>query len=1054
MPPVENSFGMTPRDRLSLLHIRDARLDLLSLPHIYPLTTLYHPPKNPIDKAPMDKVPFKVKALYEYKSEHEDDLNFAPGMVITVTEVEDDEWYSGYHGAESGMFPKNFVELIKEEPATPAVPRHPEPAKQEPPVAKEPEIKEHQPEPIEKKEVPKPAVLPGPGLQRDDPYAVKKQFAGAGKSSYVPQVKPRDQSNIVGHTHHDVAKNAEVVREHDKQPEEEEADEPKMSLKERIAILQKRQQEEAEREAAALKRKEERKKKMEEEKERVKLQKEAQALSATSTGASLDRHASEGEDVDSIADKRSLAESVPSVPGHDVAPSIQEEEEEETHHAGAGADEEEEEDEDEDEDEEELKRRRLVERMAKISGGRNMFGMMGMPTPFGAPATSKPKKTKTKSVDETEASEATDVPAPSTEEPDVEEEKPAAPAVPASAVPIPGLTQPGVASTPTEEKPLNTATAALKKPQQEDSSIAESDYTDEQNVPVTNERKNFEQVEESKPKSPTLELSESEPEQIDRDERIDLGPRSTYEGEVTGYEADEDVSDRGAVSKDLLGGNEPPLPLKLPGAPPVPGGLPPSEPPAAIPESPASQPPTPSTRAPPPIPGSAPPSEPSTRAPPPIPGSAPPTEPTSRAPPPIPGSLPPSESGSRAPPPVPTGAPLAPPPIPLEQPAPPSTRPEVPSSEPPVPAQAPPAPRDAPPTSKLPPPPPIPTEQPLGQDAEQESSDDETEFRDTVPDQSRAPERVQTFSHTPSVPQVPISRANTTDSTRRSFESHKRRSSDLSRLRSIGKAEQLQADTYLPVLQDELNEANESSGWWIKDAVPDSMEANVGTDFIFEVDRQKLTKRGGREVVLKDYYILFHDLSQIVLELQYESDDPRTTLSVTNAYVKPPVVNRRDVLDRYHSQYGSAVVNAAQGLVNSRVSNGFANTVFQQVNKATDGALLSPIGNKSYGVTVYKNQNGSATKYDDIKPGDILCMKHAKFTAHGLGGLSTKTVTYGDGNQFFNGVIVEIDHKKDKLRVLDADDSGAVKKESFKINDLKSGRLRVFRFVDRQFVGW
>ena len=42
-----------------------------------------------------------------------------------------------------------------------------------------------------------------------------------------------------------------------------------------------------------------------------------------------------------------------------------------------------EEEEEEEEETEEDKRRKLIERMAKISGGRNMFGMMGMPTPFG-----------------------------------------------------------------------------------------------------------------------------------------------------------------------------------------------------------------------------------------------------------------------------------------------------------------------------------------------------------------------------------------------------------------------------------------------------------------------------------------------------------------------------------------------------------------------------------------------------------------------------------------------------------------------------------------------
>ncbi|KAK1039637.1 hypothetical protein LTR33_015935, partial [Friedmanniomyces endolithicus] len=69
--------------------------------------------------------PFKVKAVYEYASEHDDDLKFPIGQVINVTELEGDDWYVGEYtdgnGAkQEGMFPSNFVE--KYEPAVPTRP--------------------------------------------------------------------------------------------------------------------------------------------------------------------------------------------------------------------------------------------------------------------------------------------------------------------------------------------------------------------------------------------------------------------------------------------------------------------------------------------------------------------------------------------------------------------------------------------------------------------------------------------------------------------------------------------------------------------------------------------------------------------------------------------------------------------------------------------------------------------------------------------------------------------------------------------------------------------
>jgi len=73
----------------------------------------------------MSTIPFKVKAIYEYSSPHDDDLNFPQGQIINVTEEEDNDWYSGEYvdsvgGKHEGIFPRNFVE--KYEPEIPLRP--------------------------------------------------------------------------------------------------------------------------------------------------------------------------------------------------------------------------------------------------------------------------------------------------------------------------------------------------------------------------------------------------------------------------------------------------------------------------------------------------------------------------------------------------------------------------------------------------------------------------------------------------------------------------------------------------------------------------------------------------------------------------------------------------------------------------------------------------------------------------------------------------------------------------------------------------------------------
>jgi hypothetical protein len=117
--------------------------------------------------------PFKVKALFEYASPHEDDLNFAADEIVTVTAVEDDDWYFGVYvdrasgERKEGIFPKNFVErIVVEVPARPvrsarkSQPVEPEPELPPPPPAELPI--EQPPSPVEVRSPPPPPPVEEP----------------------------------------------------------------------------------------------------------------------------------------------------------------------------------------------------------------------------------------------------------------------------------------------------------------------------------------------------------------------------------------------------------------------------------------------------------------------------------------------------------------------------------------------------------------------------------------------------------------------------------------------------------------------------------------------------------------------------------------------------------------------------------------------------------------------------------------------------------------------------------------------------------------------------
>ncbi|XP_054418552.1 SH3 domain-containing protein 19 isoform X1 [Pteronotus mesoamericanus] len=55
----------------------------------------------------------KAKALYDFHGENEDELSFKAGDTITALESVDDDWMSGELMGKSGIFPKNYVQVLQ-----------------------------------------------------------------------------------------------------------------------------------------------------------------------------------------------------------------------------------------------------------------------------------------------------------------------------------------------------------------------------------------------------------------------------------------------------------------------------------------------------------------------------------------------------------------------------------------------------------------------------------------------------------------------------------------------------------------------------------------------------------------------------------------------------------------------------------------------------------------------------------------------------------------------------------------------------------------------------
>jgi myosin tail region-interacting protein MTI1 len=434
-----------------------------------------------IQPAAMSAPPFKVKASYDYNSPHADDLSFAAGQIVTVTEEEDADWYIGEYtdasgDTQSGLFPKNFVERYEPAPpprptrATKAKPTEqpaPEPEPQvAPPIARQNSEPEPEPEPIPEPQVQKPAnpLAPKPPSVKSPPPVekkpsslrdriaafnkvdaapitpfkpstlgssgfIKKPFVAPppARNAYVPpprepvqqKVYRREEDPEIAERQAQDLDNAEKAGLVPAGQDDETEEAPKaVSLKERIALLQKQQMEQAARRGDAAK-----------EKPKRPPKKRTDSQEQEDSVARPDIPTSEPIHPDSLDLDREHHESVrkqtrthkPVEPafsdGNEADQSAADETTEDAEGGSTGLDEEdesqkpvargiapaeedtaeaEESTEEEEVDEEARHQMALRQRMAKLSGGMGMPGMFGPPggMPMMGMAGAAPKKKK------------------------------------------------------------------------------------------------------------------------------------------------------------------------------------------------------------------------------------------------------------------------------------------------------------------------------------------------------------------------------------------------------------------------------------------------------------------------------------------------------------------------------------------------------------------------------------------------------------------------------------------------------------------------------------
>ena len=72
-----------------------------------------------------------ARVTYDYTAENDDELNLTEGDMVKVLDQEEEGWWRGELKGKIGVFPSNFVEIVKGPPPGAAEPQpEPEPPKE------------------------------------------------------------------------------------------------------------------------------------------------------------------------------------------------------------------------------------------------------------------------------------------------------------------------------------------------------------------------------------------------------------------------------------------------------------------------------------------------------------------------------------------------------------------------------------------------------------------------------------------------------------------------------------------------------------------------------------------------------------------------------------------------------------------------------------------------------------------------------------------------------------------------------------------------------------
>ncbi|KAI9794995.1 MAG: hypothetical protein M1816_000015 [Peltula sp. TS41687] len=231
-----------------------------------------------------------------------------------------------------------------------------------------------------------------------------------------------------------------------------------------------------------------------------------------------------------------------------------------------------------------------------------------------------------------------------------------------------------------------------------------------------------------------------------------------------------------------------------------------------------------------------------------------------------------------------------------------------------------------------------------------------------------------------------------------------------------------------------------SSLWWAQPNKPPPAFQNRA-DLSYEVEESRVSRRGGKTTIARDVYVLFPDYSQTIVTARSDSGAAED-VSLEQRHEPPPARLRQEQFEESQVQFGRRLADDVKAKQNAVVGDGTPQSLVTELLKPLSGALM-PVGTRAYGAMIYLNlANASIQQHDEIRPGDVISFRNARFQGHK--GTMHQKYSVDVGKPDHVGIVMDWDGTKKKVRAWEQGREGKkVKLESFRLGDLRSGEVKI-----------